>query len=162
MIVDSLSNIGRYRGFSRGLDVLIDWLGANNPAELDLGKNEILGSKVFANVMEATTREPADGQYEWHRRYIDVQMDLEGEERFFVTPGKIEVRTPFDELVDAGLGVAADGNDDVIEGSLANGHFVVFVPGEAHMPTVVPAGVTTGLVRKICFKLLADEFWDEA
>ena len=56
MIYDGLDVIERYRGLSRGLDVLIDWLGKNDPKDLPLGKTEIDGSRVFANVMEAKTK----------------------------------------------------------------------------------------------------------
>lgn len=47
MIYDGLDVIERYRGLSRGLDVLIDWLGKNDPKDLPLGKTEIDGSRVF-------------------------------------------------------------------------------------------------------------------
>lgn len=34
MIYDGLSAFGLYRGLSKGLDVLIDWLEHNDPAEV--------------------------------------------------------------------------------------------------------------------------------
>ena len=86
MIYDGLDVIERYRGLSRGFDVLIDWLGKNDPKDLPLGKTEIDGSRVFANVMEAKTKRREDARFEFHHRYADVQIDLEGEERFFTTP----------------------------------------------------------------------------
>ena len=162
MIVDSLKNIDRYRGLSRGLDVLIDWLGSNDPAQLELGKNEIMGDKVYANVMEAKTKKPEDGRYEWHRRYIDVQMDLVNNEHIRVTPGEVVVQTEFDESKDAGFYHAAPGSTDIFEVSLEHNHFAVFMPGEPHMPNLVLPGAEVGPIKKICFKLLADEFWDEA
>lgn len=161
MIIDSLKNIGRYRGCFRGLDVLIDWLGSNDPAQLELGRNEILGDKVFANVMEATTRKPEDASYEWHRSYIDVQMDLEGAECFKVAEGEVNVTAEFDEADDFGLCQAAPVNGDVLDGSLEHGHFAVFMAGEPHMPTLALPGTEPAPVKKICFKLLADELWDE-
>ena len=82
MIYDGLDVIERYRGLSRGLDVLIDWLGKNDPKDLPLGRTEIDGSRVFANVMEAKTKRREDARFEFHHRYADVQIDLEGEERF--------------------------------------------------------------------------------
>ena len=70
MIYDGLSALGLYRGLSRGLDVLIDWLDGNDPASLPIGRTEILGDKVFANVMNARTRTPEDARFETHRRYM--------------------------------------------------------------------------------------------
>ena len=78
MIYDGLEARGLYRGLSKGLDVLIDWLDEHDVHELPLGKTEILGNKVFANVMDAKTRRFEDARFETHRKYMDVQVDLEG------------------------------------------------------------------------------------
>lgn len=51
MIYGALGDIEEYRGMLKGLDVLIDWLEENDPAELEVGSHPILGDKVFANVM---------------------------------------------------------------------------------------------------------------
>lgn len=102
MIYDGLDVIERYRGLSRGLDVLIDWLGKNDPKDLPLGRTEIDGSRVFANVMEAKTKRREDARFEFHHRYADVQIDLEGEERFFTTPGATDVTVEYDETADKG------------------------------------------------------------
>ena len=50
MIYGALGDIEEYRGMLKGLDVLIDWLEENDPAELEVGSHPILGDKVFANV----------------------------------------------------------------------------------------------------------------
>ena len=80
MIYDGLGAIGLYRGLSRGLDVLIDWLGQNDPADLPLGITQIDGNRVYANVMNASTKYEKDARFETHRKYMDVQIDLEGAE----------------------------------------------------------------------------------
>ena len=55
------------------------------------------------------------------------------------------------ELVDA---------DAFIEGDLADGKFAVFVVGEPHMPTLQYGDDGAQPVKKICFKVLADDCWD--
>lgn len=159
MIYDGLSSISRYRGLYKGLDVLIDWLDSNDPAQLEMGKNEILGDKVFANVMQATTRESADAHYEVHHKYMDVQIDLEGREAFKVTPADIEFEKPFDEDGDFAVGMPA-ADTDAIEGNLDNARFALFAINEPHMPTLVFGEDGAQSIKKICFKLLADEYWD--
>lgn len=159
MITDGLANIARYRGLSRGLDVLIDWLAENDPTTLPTGRNEILGSKVFANVQETATRAVEDAHFEVHHRYMDVHLDLEGYEDFKATPGETVPFGPFDEAGDGGLCDPAPGNTDLVSGTLGQDRFVVFMVGEPHMPNLVPAGATPGPLRKICFKVLGDEFW---
>lgn len=160
MIYDGIAAIGRYRGLYKGLDVLIDWLGKNDYKSLPTGRNEILGAKVFANVMDAQTHTYGNGHYEVHRRYLDLQVDVEGTESFYVTPGPMVPLGEFDDGGDFQLLDAAPDNGDEIHGNLAKDHFAVFVPGEPHMPTCVAAMAEPAPVRKICFKILADEFWD--
>ncbi len=58
------------------------------------------------------------------------------------------------------LADAAEGAD-VIDGTLAHGRFALFVAGEPHMPTLTVPGATPAAVKKICFKVLGDKFWDE-
>lgn len=162
MIYDGLDVIERYRGLSRGLDVLIDWLGKNDPKDLPLGRTEIDGSRVFANVMEAKTKRREDARFEFHHRYADVQIDLEGEERFFTTPGATDVTVEYDETADKGHCLASEGNDDILSGTLAHDHFVMYVPGEPHMCNIVMPEAEVGHIKKICFKVISDQYWDEA
>ena len=82
MIYGALGDIEEYRGMLKGLDVLIDWLEENDPAQLEVGSHPILGDKVFANVMAPTTRPEAEAHYETHQRYHDLQIDVEGREAF--------------------------------------------------------------------------------
>lgn len=156
MFYDGLKEIGRYRGLKDTLDTLIDWLAENDPAELPLGKTVIDGDKVFANTMESSTKPLEEGRFEFHHHYADVQVDLEGAERFCVTPGSIDITVPYDADSDKGYGLASEGNDDVLTGTLDHGRFVVYVPGEPHMCNIVIPGQEVGPLKKICFKVLWD------
>lgn len=161
MIYDGLENIGLYKGLTKGLDVLIDWLGHNDPSKLPVGKNEILGQKVFANVQNAKTRTFEDARFEVHHKYMDVQIDLEGYEDFMTTPGETVPAGDFDDATDKGYCHEAPGNDNLLQGTLQHGRFVVFMIGEPHMPNLVPQGEEVGPIKKICFKVVGDEYWDE-
>lgn len=161
MIYDGLSAFGLYRGLSRGLDVLIDWLERNDPAELPLGITEIDGKRVYANVMNAKTRTSEDARFETHKMYMDVQIDLEGVECFKTTPGAVVPTGEFDEAADKGYCHAAEGNTDLLDGTLENDHFALFMIGEPHMPNLVTPGAEVGPIKKICFKIVGDQFWDE-
>ena len=100
MIYGALGDIEEYRGMLKGLDVLIDWLEENDPAELEVGSHQILGDKVFANVMAPTTRPEAEAHYETHQRYHDLQIDVEGREAFKVATGSLTLVQEFDEKDD--------------------------------------------------------------
>lgn len=157
MIYGDLADLGRYRGMARSLDVLIDWLDGNDPASLPCGSHEILGDKVYANVMAATTRSASEAHYETHHRYHDLQIDLEGREAFRVAEGETTLVEPFNEADDFELVDVERG----IDGNLDEGRFAIFVVGEPHMPTLEFPGDGARPVKKICFKLIADEFFEE-
>ena len=140
MIYGALGDIEEYRGMLKGLDVLIDWLEENDPAQLEVGSHPILGDKVYANVMAPTTRPEAEAHYETHQRYHDLQIDVEGREAFKVATGSLTLVQEFDEKDDYDL-VDSD--------------------GEPHMPTLEFPGDGAQPVKKICFKLLADAYWEE-
>ncbi len=156
MIYDALSGIEAYRGLNKNLDTLIDWFAHNDPVDLPLGKTLIDGEKVFANTMEAKTKLPQDARFETHRKYIDLQMDLEGVEDFATTRGGLEPLTEFDVEGDKGFWKAAEGNDDVLVGTLGKGRFAIFMTGEPHMPNLVHGDAEVGPLKKICFKILAE------
>lgn len=155
MVYGALEDLGRYRGMFRSLDILIDWLADHDPAELPLGSNPIDGENVFANVMDATTRPEAEAHFETHRRYMDLQIDLEGREAFKVACGPTTLVEPFNEQDDFELVDAEDG----IYGDLDRGRFAIFMAGEPHMPTLEFPGDGARPVHKICFKLIVDEYF---
>lgn len=157
MIYGALGDIEEYRGMLKGLDVLIDWLEENDPAQLEVGSHSILGDKVFANVMAPTTRPEVEAHYETHQRYHDLQIDVEGREAFKVATGSLTLVQEFDEKDDYDL-VDSDAS---IAGDLADDKFALFVAGEPHMPTLEFPGDGAQPVKKICFKLLADAYWEE-
>lgn len=160
MIYDGIGSIGLYRGVAKGLDVLIDWLADADLAALPDGVVGIDGDRVFANVMTVPTRTFEEGRFEVHRRYMDVQTDIVGAERFATTRAPVAGEGPFDEVTDKGYGRVAPGEGRVLWGALGGDAFVAFMAGEWHMPNVAPAGVPGSVVRKVCFKVLDDRYWD--
>lgn len=160
MVIDTVEHIGRYRGLSKGLDVLIDWMGAHDYRELAVGRHDILGDKVFANVMDATTRCEADAHYEWHKRYWDVQVDVSGREAFCVTEGETVEVEAYDEGKDFALCDVIN-EATVIRGDLDAGRFVIYLDNEPHMPNCAFAGDGVRTIKKICFKVIVDDLFDE-
>ncbi len=80
MIVCMLGELSRYRGLSKNLDTAFDWLSRKSWKNLAAGKYPIEGEQVFALMQEYATKDPAVCRFETHRKYIDIQMMVEGEE----------------------------------------------------------------------------------
>lgn len=152
MLYDALENISRYRGLYKGLDVVIDWLENNDLQALPLGRTDILGDKVFINIAEANLRLAESAQYECHKKYIDLQIDLIGSEAFKMCSGGFEWTKPYNEETDGGLGNGREG----CCGRLGDGMFVLFPADEPHMPNLETEDKK---VKKAVFKILRDELF---
>lgn len=128
------------------------FLAQDNLAALPLGRNDIDGDDVFANVQEYDTVPAAEKQLEAHRRYYDVQFVVSGEELLQYTQleGLPECQ-PFNEGDDFGLYETPAQVTNVV---LRAGDMAVLAPEDAHKP-----GCTLGAapchVRKIVVKVRA-------
>ncbi len=108
-----------------------------------------LSGGAFALEQAYWTKARPDGFFESHRRYIDVQVVVEGEEWMDVAAGdRLTVRQTYDPERD--LVVYADSAGSTLH--LAAGDAAVFHPADAHMPGLCgPAGPV--LVRKTVVKV---------
>lgn len=150
MITDELKNIGRYRGMSRWLDTAVTFLEQTDLQKLPLGRTIIDGDYVFANVMEAQAKEDSEVKYEIHRKYMDIQIDLEGTERL-LTGGTVSEQRSFDEMTDFGTVDCVQAAETV----LGAGRFIICMKEEPHKPSLA-AGADRRL-RKCVIKVWAEK-----
>ena len=134
MICDTLQHLQRYKGLHPNLDTAIAYLQAHDVNTLPLGRTEVDGENVFINVMDATLHSDDGYHPEYHRQYADLQLDMTGSEGwgFTTNPGK--------EIGDFTGDVGFQASASVVTGSLGEGRFVLFFPGELHKPGLVQHG----------------------
>lgn len=132
MIYDSIENAGRYRGISEWLDIAIDFMEKTDLTALPLGRTEISGDRVFANVMEAGAVDEDAGKFEIHKKYMDIQIDLEGTEIIQIgldVQGELDT---FNEETDFGTVVCQKSASCV----MGPGRFIVCMKEEPHKPGI--------------------------
>lgn len=109
-----------------------------------------LADGAFALEQAYWTKARAEGFFESHRRYIDVQVIVEGTEAMEVA-----------DLAHTPPGAAYDGERDLIKHAepshagrlmLRGGDAAVFFPADVHMPSL-RAGEQAQLVRKVVVKV---------
>lgn len=132
MIYDEVKNIERYRGMSVWLDKAIDFLMNTDLDALPLGRTEISGSHVFANVMEAQAGDEETNQFEIHRKYMDIQIDLEGTEIIQTGLAPVGVLEPYSAETDFGTVVCKKDASCV----LGPGRFIICMGEEPHKPGI--------------------------
>ena len=83
MIFDSLKNIRNYAGLGRVYEAL-QFAANTDFSQMECGKYALDGDTVYYMVQEYETHAAKDP--EAHRKYIDIQLVLEGEECIGVAP----------------------------------------------------------------------------
>lgn len=149
MILDLLTNYPLYRGLSDRIDRAFAYLHQTDLRALEPGDYEIDGRNIFAKVQTYTTRPPEQGRWEAHRRYIDLQVMIEGEEYMGYAPLNLLTPAAYDEARDFLL---LSGHGDRV--TLRSGGFMLLWPGDGHMPCL--AVCEPRPVKKVVVKIAVD------
>ena len=125
MIFDTLENLKNYKGISVNFDRAIESIMAGDYLNASEGRHDIDGDNVYFNVQEnLMTREISETCFESHQKYIDIQLIIDGEEKFGYTARKVLKEKDYDHL---------DGEIEVIC-KMTKDRFILFFPLEPHMP----------------------------
>ena len=146
MILDSLENLKNYVSLNPNFEKVVEFIANNKLADLPLGRNEIMGDAVFANVMEVKPRTKDEAPLEIHRRYIDIQIPISADELMGYTP-LAELPAPdYIEADDYALyPVGMEARDYF---NVKNDQFVVFFPQDGQAPAI-----TAVPLKKVVFKV---------
>lgn len=147
MIFDSLDNFGSYTGLHPGFADVHSYISKTDLTSLTIGRHPVNGHGLYASVNEYDTKPVEDCFIECHRKYIDVQIVLWGEESIGVSCKMLCDAQPYDQEKDL---QKLTGKVDFI--TLLPGLFALFFPHDAHEPGV-RSGVQAVAVKKIVFKV---------
>ncbi len=132
-------------------DQAFNFLKSANLKELPLGKQELEGEHIFVNVQEYFGKEKSDAFYESHKKYIDIQYVIEGEEIIGLTTlDKVTVKEPYNEEKDIAF-YDFDGGDYL---KATPDKFFLFFPEDVHRPSIT-AGDSIQ-IKKIVVKILIE------
>jgi YhcH/YjgK/YiaL family protein len=131
MIIDTLENIGRYECLHARFKAAFHFLRNTNLSALPDGRLEIDGDRLFVLTQTYQTKPLEGGKLEAHRKYIDIQFVVSGEEYIGYAPlaGQKPV-DPFNEEKDIGF---YQGESSLTK--ISAGMFAIFYPNDAHLPS---------------------------
>jgi biofilm protein TabA len=113
----------------------LEGLSTLSPSDPDATIDWMPDRKMFVMVQGYTTEARESCRFEAHRRYIDIQLMLAGEEIIEIAPvSELMPDTPFDS--DRDLGFFKTPGSPCTQLVLRPGDFAVFFPEDAHMPKV--------------------------
>ena len=149
MIYDQLNNIDTYSCLSPDLYEGLKFLRQASP-DFAVGSYQI-SPRVKAIVSEYETKLENELRFEAHRKNIDIQVLLLGEERIACMPiEKIMETMPYDEDNDAAF-YSADTIHHPSNIILLPGLFAIFFPQDGHMPCLCVDDPKT--VKKVVVKV---------
>jgi biofilm protein TabA len=116
-----------------GLEVAFRFLEQTKLADLPLGRTEIEGSDVFVMLSRGPSKDPAQARLEAHRKYIDVQYVVSGQEQMGILPSPegLTVTQAYDETKDVEFFETPKTLPTL---AVRAGSFAVFLPGQPHKP----------------------------
>jgi YhcH/YjgK/YiaL family protein len=146
MIIDDVKYLSRYAGIAPEVwSKVVDFVEAALEKTPELGKHEIVGSDAFA-ICQTYTAHPADMEkLEYHKKYIDIQLLLAGNEEIWVENiDNLEETVPYSEEKDCGFYKA---DDKTVKVALNVGNFAIFPAMEGHMPGIGNSDVVKVVVK---------------
>lgn len=149
MILGNLQYPSRYIGLGRGVKRGLEYLSEHEHELSDLspGRHTIDGDDIFFEVAEIITTEPDKKLFESHKNYLDIHITLSGEEWFgHAMAADIHEVTPYNPENDT-----AYYSGEGLYLQAPPGHFILFMPEDAHKPGVYFQN--QGTVRKIILKV---------
>ena len=148
-VIDSLDNIGKYAGIGANFATACDFVAKGDFASLKTGRNDIDGDRVFVNCVDAQYVAQADRPNELHRKYFDIHVPLEADERIGMAALDPSAEFDFDEASDCGLP-----KQSVDWFTVKRGEFAICWPKTCpHAPAVTTDGPKKA--RKLIVKVLA-------
>lgn len=147
MVFDSLLNFSNYISLHPQFADVGDFIAKWNITVLPEGRYEVNNRGTFANVNEYSSKDVSEGFIEFHRKYIDIQIVLQGVERVGLCHREDARELVFNEEKDFG---ELDGETDFL--TLKEGYFIILFPHDGHMPQIMQ-GDNPEPVKKMVIKV---------
>ncbi len=135
MIYSKLSDANCYRGLSKGLDRAIEWLENADFTRIEDGRYDLDGPDFRAIISTASTVAPEEAVMESHKKYIDLQYIIEGEENFFVEHLE-EMGAPTSENAERDIYFYKGAKKEQMI-LVPEGYFMILFPQDAHATRVM-------------------------
>ena len=149
MVIDKLDKLCFYASLNPLFQDIVDFLKTNDLNLLEEGKHFIKDKDLFVNIQMAKGRPAEEATLETHRRMIDIQIPLSGEETFGYTPLE-DLPTEFE--YNAEKDITKYGQTKAATYVTCKpGEMAIFFPQDGHAPCIS----SEPAIKKAIFKIKA-------
>ncbi|MDH2915974.1 MAG: YhcH/YjgK/YiaL family protein [Gallionella sp.] len=146
MIFSNIDGAGRYTVLHPLFPRVFDYIRNTDLFALAPGRYNIVGDDLIAIVEQVPGKTKEMARLEAHRRYIDIQLVLQGDEQMGWKP-LADCHNPVGEhSEERDIRFFHDAPASWV--AVPPDHFCIFFPEDAHAPLVA-----NGMVRKVIFKV---------
>lgn len=147
MIIDTLDKLGFYASLNPLFADIVDFLKTNDLNKLEEGKHFIKENDLFVNIQTAKGKSREEAKLETHRKMIDIQIPLSGEETYGYTPLCNLPDLEYNEEKDI---IKYEGPADTYV-TCKPGEMAIFFPQDGHAPCIT----SEPTIKKAIFKIKA-------
>ena len=152
MILDRLETSLAYAQLGMRFASALAYLRETDLENLPDGTHEVQGRDVFAIVQAYPPKPRAQGRWEAHRDYADIQHVIAGQELMGVTPmGTVRSEAAYDPAKDLEFFIGDEGVGQFFR--VEAGSFAIFLPHDIHMPSLAVDDQQAGTVKKVVMKV---------
>ncbi|MDO4536226.1 MAG: YhcH/YjgK/YiaL family protein [Clostridium perfringens] len=132
MILENVKFAKDYSEINPNLEKAIEFLKSNDLNSLEVGNYEIDGKNVYAFVQEYESHPVEERRWEAHKKYIDIQCIIAGNEVMYYAPvDSLEMYENNFEEKDVAFFKNVEHSTRL---ELTNGDYAIFFPEDAHKP----------------------------
>ena len=148
MILDNIKNKELYYAINPDIKAGFDFIQKAVAENLLPGTYEIDSKRIYASVQEYNTKENA-GVLEGHRKYIDIQFVITGEENVeYANTSSCKTIVPYDKEIDAEFFTCKSSKSTF---ELNEDFFAIFFPEDLHNPGLKTD--SSSYVQKVVVKI---------
>jgi biofilm protein TabA len=145
MILDLVTNLPHYFPLARGFGKAAEFLARADLGQLAASRYEIDGDDVYAMVYRGVGRPREGARLESHRKYMDIQCVLASLDTMGWIPVSQCSRPDGDYIPERDVRFFLD--EPVAWLPVRPGVFAIFLPVDAHMPSISPEPIDKVVVK---------------
>lgn len=147
MVIDTLDKLSFYASLNPLFKDVVEFLNNNDLNSLAEGKHFIKDQDLFVNIQVAKGKTKEEAKLETHRKMIDIQIPLSGDETYGYTPLCNLPELEYNAEKDI---IKYEGPADTYV-TCKPGEFAIFFPQDGHAPCIS----NEAEIKKAIFKIKA-------